>query len=625
MGRSNTVIVFSLLAFASLWFMSQTAFGEPSQNTALGGAQPQSDAKNALAPAAVKTKTVPTTTPADPKPAPTTNTPTPAPVVAKSQAPVSRTKTAPAKPEAAASKKTQSTGIQKISLAKVKEGGGEETSIMDRARSVVGLLFLLLVCWLLSNNRKIIPWRVVLWGMGLQIILGVIVMKTDLGNWFFSMVNGAFMKLLQFTTNGAGFLFGNLARSGNVPVGPGGPFGPVASSGEVAAVGAYFAFSVLPTIIFFSSLMAVLYHSGIMEKIVKSVAWVMQKTMKTSGSETLSASGNIFVGQTEAPLLVRPYVDGMTQSELMTVMTGGFATVAGGVMAAYVGMLSQWFPDIAGHLLSASVMSAPAALVCAKLMVPEPDPTKSETYGECKVVLEKIDVNIIDAAARGAGEGLKLALNVGAMLLAFLALIAMFNYLVAVPSYLQHVAALSEFRDAITQALTASPSVLKSAPGCLNADMPWENTAACIGTVSEWVSTTSVSQSVQTPSLWSVYTLQSMLGFVLQPVAWLMGVSWDQAQSVGQLLGIKTIVNEFVAYGDLAGMLAKSEVSGRSAVIATYALCGFANFGSIAIQLGGIGGIAPKRKGDLAKLGLRAMIAGTIAAMLTATVAGMLY
>ncbi|MEE2644015.1 MAG: nucleoside transporter C-terminal domain-containing protein [Myxococcota bacterium] len=498
------------------------------------------------------------------------------------------------------------------SLTALRKGAREEVHLGDRLRSLVGLVLLLTFCWLLSNRRNQIPWRVVGWGIGLQLVLGFIVMKTSFGSGLFSLLNGAFTKLLQFSNEGATLLFGGLARGDNIPVGSGGLFGPVSSGGQVAAAGAYVAFSVLPTIIFFSALMAILYHCGLMERIVKGVAWVMQRTMHTSGSETLSVSGNIFVGQTEAPLLVRPYIDKMTESELMTVMTGGFATVAGGVMAAYVGMLSPWFPDIAGHLLSASVMSAPAALVCAKLMIPEPDPSRSETYGGLKVRLERIDANIIDAAARGAIEGLKLTLNVGAMLLAFIALVALANFLFAVPSYLQHLWVLSDYQDVL--------GVIDGAPTCLSASIPWEQAQACALETEQWAMAHSL--SLPEASFWPVYTMQSLLGFILQPIAWLMGVSWEQASAVGQLLGLKTIINEFVAYGDLAGMLARGEVSGRSAVIATYALCGFANFGSIAIQ---IGGIAPNRRGDLARLGVRAMIGGTIAAMLTATVAGLLY
>jgi CNT family concentrative nucleoside transporter len=336
-----------------------------------------------------------------------------------------------------------------------------------------------------------------------------------------------------------------------------------ATSGSYAHVGGFFAFGVLPTVIFFSSFMAVLYHVGAMQWVVKGIAWIMQRTMGTSGSETLSASGNIFVGQTEAPLLVRPFVKGMTLSELNAVMVGGFATVAGGVMAAYVGMLQSTFSDIAGHLLAASVMSAPAALVCAKMMVPEPEPEKSETYGQLKLDLKKIDANVIDAAARGAGDGLQLALNVGAMLLAFIALIAMFN--------------------------------------------------ALLGGACDLVGLHGV-------------TLEGLLGKLLSPLAWVMGTPWDDCASVGKLIGVKTVVNEFVGYIDLSQMIQDPHqlTNPRSVIIATYALCGFSNFSSIAIQIGGIGGIAPERRSDLAKLGLKAMVAGSIACFLTATVAGML-
>ncbi len=456
-----------------------------------------------------------------------------------------------------------------ISLSALKEKGADlGSSWLERLRSLGGMFVLLLICWLLSNNRKVIPWRVVVWGIGLQVLMGIFVLRSDAGRWLFEKVNGLFVGLLGFTTEGSAFLFGNLARVQNVPVGPTPPgqYPPFADSvqatANVAEVGAFFAFNVLPTIIFFSSLMAVLYHIGAMQQVVRGVAWVMRKTMRTSGSETLSASGNIFVGQTEAPLLVRPFVKGMTESELMAVMTGGMATVAGGVMAAYIGFLNKDFPDIAGHLLSASVMSAPAALVAAKLMVPEPDPEKSETYGECKVDLEKIDVNLIGAAARGAGDGLKLALNVGAMLLAFIALIALINALIG-----------------------------------------WG--AGLLG--------------------FEGVTLQGIFGWLLSPLTWLMGVPWSDAADVGQLVGIKTVVNEFVAYKELGGQLGAGVFdSPRSVVIATYALCGFSNFASIAIQIGGIGGIAPERKSDLARLGLRAMIGGTIACLLTATVAGLL-
>jgi CNT family concentrative nucleoside transporter len=458
----------------------------------------------------------------------------------------------------------------RISLSALKTTGADLGSTMgQKFQSLLGLFFLVGICVLFSNNRKKISWRLVAWGLGLQLLLGVFVMKTNAGNELFKFLNDMVMSLLQSTAEGAKFCFGKLAVGNNMPVGvpPEGayaPFAPLAGNGSWAEVGSYFAFGVLPTIIFFSSLMAVMYHVGVMQWIVKGVAWLMQKTMGTSGSETLSAAGNIFVGQTEAPLLIRPFIDGMTESELMAVMTGGFATVAGGVMAAYVGMLQGMFEGIAGHLISASVMSAPAALVIAKILIPEPVPEKSETYGELKLELEKVDVNLIDAAARGAGDGLMLALNVGAMVLAFIALIAMLNGIVG------------------------------------------------------WVGGTLFDM----PTL----TIQWMLGKVLSPLAWIMGVPWEDCARVGQLIGVKTVVNEFVAYIELAGMMSGPNAlqHPRSVVIAVYALCGFANFGSIAIQIGGIGGIAPKRRGDLAKLGLKAMIGGTIAALLTATVAGLM-
>jgi CNT family concentrative nucleoside transporter len=374
-------------------------------------------------------------------------------------------------------------------------------------------------------------------------------------------MNVVIVALLGFTVDGARFLFGNLVFN-SVPVGAGEPGQGAFTEmpGMVANTGGFFAFNVLPTIIFFSSLMTVLYHLGIMQLAVKGVAWVMQRTMKTSGAETLSAAGNIFVGQTEAPLLIKPFVERMTMSELMAVMTAGFATVAGGVMAAYVGMIVAYFPDIAGHLMAASVMSAPAALVVAKLMVPESE--TPETAGRLDFAVDRPDVNVIDAAARGASEGLYLALNVGALLMAFVALIYMFN-------------------------------------GALG----WLGGFAGVEGL----------------------TLEVILGWVLAPLAWLMGVPWADAPEIASFMGIKTVLNEFFAYIQLAGVLGgEHDLQPRSIIIATYALAGFANFSSIAIQLGGIGGIAPSRRHDLSRLGLRAMIGGSIAAFMTATVAGMI-
>jgi CNT family concentrative nucleoside transporter len=450
-----------------------------------------------------------------------------------------------------------------------------DTPLHLRLVSVLGMFVLLGIGWLLSTDRRAIPWRVVLWGIGLQLIFALFILKTPLGEAIFAGVNDVVIALLGFTIEGARFLFGNLVWN-NVPVGTGAAGGnaPIAAAGEtVAQTGAFFAFNVLPTIIFFSSLMTLLYYFGVMQAVVKGVAWVMMRTMRTSGAETLSAAGNIFLGQTEAPLLIKPFVRTMTMSELMTVMVGGMATVAGGVMAAYVGMLVFYFPDIAGHLLAASVMSAPAALVFAKLMVPEKE--EPVTRGSLKVSVEKPDVNAIDAAARGAGEGLMLALNVGAMLLAFIALVALFN--------------------------------------------------ALIGLVGDWTGITALLRDAGGLGADQRLTLEVLLGWLLAPLAWLMGVPWSDATAVGSLLGVKTVLNEFVAYLNLSTMLGPdSELSPRSVVIATYALCGFANFSSIAIQIGGIGGLAPERRSDLAKLGLRAMVGGSLAAFMTATIAGML-
>ncbi|HSH45610.1 MAG TPA: nucleoside transporter C-terminal domain-containing protein [Longimicrobiales bacterium] len=437
--------------------------------------------------------------------------------------------------------------------------------VHQRLLSVVGLLVLLVLAWLMSVDRRRVPWRIIAWGLGLQLVFALFILKTPMGEAIFAGMNDVIVALLGFTNDGARFLFGNLVENA-VPV-------TGAGDGAVAQTGALFAFSVLPTIIFFSSLMTLLYHLGIMQAMVKGVAWVMMRTMRTSGAETLSAAGNIFVGQTEAPLMIKPFIERMTMSELNAVMTAGFATVAGGVMAAYVGLLVGYFPDIAGHLLAASVMSAPAALVVAKIMYPERE--EPETRTTMKVTVESPDANAIDAAARGAGEGLTLALNVGAMLLAFIALIAMFN--------------------------------------------------AVIGVGAEWLGLEGLLRGWGALGPDQGLTLEVLLGWLLAPLAWLMGVPWGDAVAVGSLLGMKTVANEFVAYLQFSQMLGEGGgLSPRSIVIATYALAGFANFSSIAIQIGGIGGIAPSRRSDLSRLGLRAMIGGSLAGFLTATIAGIL-
>jgi CNT family concentrative nucleoside transporter len=450
----------------------------------------------------------------------------------------------------------ESAAAQAARLAREEAEGG---TLAERAVSLLGLLVFIAMAWALSVNRRAVVWRPVIWGVGLQVIFAVLIIKTPGGRWVFEQLNIAFTNLLGYTTEGARFLFGNLVLN-NVPVGASdGPMSPVSAAGSWANTGAFFAFNVLPTIIFFSSLMTLLYYFGVMQLFVKAFAWVMIRTMGTSGSESLNAAGNIFVGQTEAPLLVKPFVKTMTNSELHAVMTGGFATVAGGVMAAYIGMLMAYFPNIAGHLIAASVMSAPAALAISKLMYPETE--ESVTRGEMKIQLEKVDANAIDAAARGASEGLGLALNVGAMLLAFIALLALLN------------------------------GILGLAGGFMG--MEW--------------------------------SIQRGLAYIGAPLAWLMGTPWQDAMAVGTLIGEKTALNEFVAYAHLAEMLQSGEqLSARAVVVATYALCGFANFSSIAIQIGGIGGLAPERRGDLSRLGFRAMIAGTLASFMTACVVTML-
>ena len=404
---------------------------------------------------------------------------------------------------------------------------------MERLIGIAGILVLLSIALAMSNNRKAISWQLVTWGLGIQLLFAIIILKTPIGVPFFGAIDIGIKNLLSFSHAGSDFLFKSF-RYGVVE-------DPLMN----------FAFRILPTLIFFSSLIAVLYHVGIMQFIVKWIARVMQKSMGTSGSETLCVSGNIFVGQTEAPLLVRPFILKMTKSELMAVMVGGFATVAGGVMAMYVKILAD-IPGIAGHLMAASIMSAPAALVIAKIIYPETE--SSDTMGDLKIVLEKKDDNAMEALSRGATDGMKLAANVGAMLIAFVAMIALVNAILGVMDL----------------------------------------------------------------------SLQQILGWIFSPLAWVMGIPWHEAGTMGTLMGEKLVLTELIAYGDLAELRATNSISDRSAIIASYALCGFANFASVGIQLGGIGGIAPERRKDLAKLGLKAMLGGALASWLTATLAGIL-
>jgi CNT family concentrative nucleoside transporter len=403
---------------------------------------------------------------------------------------------------------------------------------MDRLISFIGLLVMIGIAYLLSEKKKAIQWRTVITGVLLQIVFGLLILKTELGRNVFDSIGKGFNALLGYTGEGAKFLFGNLATPSD-------------------NLGFIFATMVLPTIIFMSALMSVLYHIGFMQKIVEIVARVMMWAMKTSGAESLAAAANIFVGQTEAPLVIKPFVGKMTKSELMCLMTGGMATVAGGVLAAYVG-----FGIDAGHLLAASVMSAPAALVCAKLMVPETE--ESVTAGVVKVDLPKISANVVDAAATGASDGLKLAVNVAAMLLAFIALIALLNGLLS-----------------------------------------------------------GVGNLLGFPNL----TFELLMGYLNAPVAWLLGVPWEDCLKVGSILGKKLVLNEFVGYLDL--IAAKDQISERAMIISTYALCGFSNFSSIAIQLGGIGTMAPDKRPVLAAYGMKSLIGGTLACYMTACIAGL--
>jgi len=404
---------------------------------------------------------------------------------------------------------------------------------MTQYTGILGIIALLAIAFGMSNNRKAIDKYLIVWGLGLQLVFGLFILKTPMGQPFFSLVDKVVKKLISFADIGGDFLFRSFV------------------TGEMEIQLINIAFRILPTIIFFSSLMAVAYHLGIMQFIIKWISLAMQKTLKTSGSETLSVSANIFVGQTEAPLMIRPFIPNMTQSELMAVMVGGFATVAGGVMAIYVQMLSH-IPNIAGHLMAASIMSAPAALVIAKIIYPET--RQSKTQGTTDIFVEKVDDNMMEATARGATDGLKLAANVGAMLIAFVALIAMANYILGLVGL----------------------------------------------------------------------SMEGIFSFFFRPLAWTMGIPWEESGIVGMLMGKKIVLTELIAYTDLSKLTAAGEISHRSSIIASYALCGFANFASVGIQLGGIGGIAPERRKDLAKMSLKAMFGGALASWLTACVAGIL-
>ncbi len=401
---------------------------------------------------------------------------------------------------------------------------------MERAISALGILVFLSISYAFSVNRRAVRWRIVAWGLGLEFVFALVILKTAWGLTVFKSLGDIVGQFLAFSDVGAKFVFGENFKDH------------------------FFAFQVLPTIIFFSAFISVLYYYGILQRIVNVMAWVMMKTMKTSGSESLSCAGNIFLGPTESALMVKPYIANMTQSELHAVMTGGFATIAAGVLGAY---LSFGIP--AEHLIAAFFMTAPTSLVVSKLLYPETE--VSETAGKAKAYIETNYVNVIDAATTGAIDGVKLAVNVGVMIIAFLGLLAALN--------------------------------------------------ALLGWLGAFVGLQQLS-------------LQWILSFLMAPVAWLMGIPWADCRQVGALLGTKTILNEFIAFLDLKALIESGKISQRAVIITTYALCNFANIGSIGITIGGIAGIAPNRQHDLARMGVRSMIGGLLAGFITACIAGVL-
>lgn len=401
---------------------------------------------------------------------------------------------------------------------------------MERFTGLLGLVVILAVAYLISTNRRAIRRDVVLWGLGLQFLFAFLVLRTPFGR-LFQAASGVVNSLLAYAEEGSSFLFGNLAKS-NPP---------------------YFAFSVLPIVIFISALFSVLYYFGVMQVIIRAMSILMRRVMGASGAESTCVAAGIFMGQTEAPLTIRPFLAGLTQSELFTIMAGGMAHVSGAVMVAYVQIAKVPIE----HLLTAVVMTAPATIMLAKMMIPETE--QPQTAGDVKLEVEKPGVNVIDAAARGAGDGLQLALNIGAMLIAFVALIALVNGVF----------------------------------GWIHGVLPWFPDK-----------------------------LQVLLGWLFAPVAWLMGVTWKDAAAIGDLLGTRLVLNEFVAFIRLGEMQTTLDI--KSKTIATFALCGFANISSIAIQVGGIGALVPSRKSDLARLGIRAVAAGSMANFMSACIAGML-
>ena len=436
---------------------------------------------------------------------------------------------------------------------------------MAIVRGIIGLIVLIGIAYLLSSRRKKVDWRLVGVGVVIQLVIALLISEVGFIQLAFDKVSQAFVTFLGFSLNGAEFLYGDLAKNSS------------AAEGVNHSLGFLFVFQALPTVIFFSAVTAGLYYLGILQKIVYGFAWIMAKTMRLSGAESMSAAGNIFLGQTEAPLLVKPFIGKMTNSELLCLMTGGMATIAGSVLGAYVSFLGGGDPaqqaKFATYLLSASIMNAPAAIVMSKIFLPELEPEKIDS--RLKVNKDQIGVNVIDALAGGASDGMKLAMNIAAMLLAFIAVIYSLNWVLV---------------DGIGAWTGLNTYVVSSTNG-----------------------------------VFSGFSLEYILGQVFRVFAFIMGVEWSETLQVGSLIGQKTVINEFVAYLSLADMKAAGDLSEKSIIIATYALCGFANFSSIAIQIGGIGGLAPNRQGDLSRLGVKALMAATLATMMTATIAGALF
>lgn len=440
---------------------------------------------------------------------------------------------------------------------------------MDYLRGFLGLAILIGIAYLFSADKKKIDWKMVGTGLAMQLVLALLILKVPVINWIFEKIAGFFVLILNYTEEGAAFIFGNIVT-------------------DLDSFGYIFAFQVLPTIVFFSALSAILYYFGILQFIIKGMAWVMTRTLGLSGPESLAAAANVFIGQTEAPLVVKPYLEKMTKSEMLCLMTGGMATIAGGVFAAYIGFLGGDDPVMreyfATHLLTASIISAPAAIIAAKILYPEQN---QETLSrDLSIAKEEVGSNLLDAISKGTTDGLKLAINVGAMLLVFTALIYMVNSI-----FLGGTDVVNSIANFIAE------NVFNSSVGDWNENIKTYTDGRTEG-----------------------FTFSYLLGLIFSPVAWIIGTPTQDLVAIGELLGTKTVVNEFVAYG----YLPQFDLTPKGKLIATYALCGFANFASIGIQIGGIGAIAPGQRKVLSEFGIKALIGGTIACLMTAAIAGMI-